>query len=174
MQISLRDDEIRYLGTSYVFRAFALAPITLVSSLVFLCPFYTVFQNATTPANALPHPAPSPHFTTPTNPPGQPDSVSRRYTGPVVCLKHTIYQPLPFQCTPGKTLFPACFSYPDINQTLTQFRSDVFPFLFLLLRATGFPVTHTEPAPRPHRPPASGNRVPTHLFPRAYLWVPVI
>ena len=30
------------------------------------------------------------------------------------------------------------------------------------------------PAPRPHRPPASGRRVSSHLFPRAYLRVPVI
>ena len=34
---------------------------------------------------------------------------------------------------------------------------------------------HTpSPAPRPHRPPASGRRVSSHLFPRAYLQVPVI
>ena len=30
------------------------------------------------------------------------------------------------------------------------------------------------PAPRPHRPPASGRRVSLHLFPMAYLRVPVI
>ena len=32
----------------------------------------------------------------------------------------------------------------------------------------------TSPAPRPHRPPASCRRVSNHLFPRAYLRVPVI
>ena len=58
-----------------------------------------------------------------------------------------------------------------------------FPFLILLMyprvslfhsSRPDFRLHPTSPAPRLHRPPASGRRVSAHLFPRAYLRVPVI
>ena len=45
---------------------------------------------------------------------------------------------------------------------------------FLHASRPDFRLHPPSPAPRPHRPPASGRRVSSHLFPRAYLRVPVI
>ena len=47
-------------------------------------------------------------------------------------------------------------------------------FVFLSFLRQDFRLHPPSPVPLPHRPPASGRRVSQHLFPRAYLRVPVI
>ena len=96
------------------------------------------------------------------------------------CHFHTVVQNkhLPQRASPGHTrrgVTPGPL-YVTSTPFTTQHRSHVQVSLvcrFHSLRPD-FRLHPPSPAPRPHRPPASGRRVSAHLFPRAYLRVPVI
>ena len=90
------------------------------------------------------------------------------------CHFHTVVQNkhLPQRASPGHTrrgVTPGPL-YVTSTPFTTQHRSHVQVSLVRFLR----PDFRLHPALRPHRPPASGRRVSLHLFPRAYLRVPVI
>ena len=67
-----------------------------------------------------------------------------------VCHTHTVYYPTPLPRPSISCVYFFHSSRPD------------------------FRLHPPSPAPRLHRPPAFGRRVSSHLFPRAYLRVPVI
>ena len=63
---------------------------------------------------------------------------------------------------------------PTYNQITRNFPHMSFRASFFRSPRPDFRLHPPIQAPRPHRPPASGRRVTKHLFPRAYLRVPVI
>ena len=135
---------------------FLPTPSTTASPLVFLCPFTP--SSKTPPVH--PHRTPPCHqpFSSPRQRIPQASQTSRHGVtpGPLYVFPTPFSNHLRSHTSPAKPSFPACFAYPNLKPNFTQFHSHAFLCLFILLRATGFPVTPPDPGPAPS--PASGFR----------------
>ena len=136
--------------------------------------FYPVAPNTTPPAHTVPTLPPPPFVSPPTHPPGQPDSVSRRYPGIWYAFHAPLINNHLYHASPAKPFSRPVSHIQTLTQILRKFAHMHFRASFFRSARPDFRLHPPSPAPRHNRLPSSGRRTSQHLFPRAFLRMPVI